>query len=87
MYNYICHHVYVNSKKYERIGDTVDFFPHHTKMLFMSSAGRASLSAVDLTETLLYTNPEAPFSNIGDTLLAALRQICKYVTRPLEQTW
>ena len=57
MDNYICHHVYVNSKKSECIDDTVEFSPHHTKMPFIYSAGCASLSAVYLTEALLHTNP------------------------------
>ena len=57
MYNYICHQLYVKSKKAERIGDKVEFLPHHTKNPFMSSDNHASLAAVELPEALLHPNP------------------------------
>ena len=73
--NYICHHIYFNSTISEQIVDTVEFFPHHTKMPFMPSVYSAYLSTTNLTEALLNTNPEAPFSHISETYLVSLREL------------
>ena len=51
----------------------------------MSSDYRTPLAAVDLTEALLHLNPQAPFSHIGETQLAALRQIATLFQDLLEK--
>ena len=55
--------------------DTVEFFPHQTKMKFMPSSDRAFLATVDLTEELIHKNTEAPFAKIGETQLVPLRKL------------
>ena len=75
MEHYISYHVYINSTRYEIIGDTVEFLPHHTKMPFMSSADCAFLTNADLTEALLNPNTESPFAKIGETQLVPLRKL------------
>ena len=83
----MCHHVDMKSKKSERIGDTVDFLPRHTKMAFMSSDDRASLAATYLTEALLHPNTEASVSYIGETQETVLRQICNPASRLHGKIW
>ena len=65
----------MNATKYELIGVTVELFPRHKKMSFMSSTYRATLAASYLTEALLHPNPAAPFANICKIQLAALRKL------------
>ena len=65
--HYRVHHIYVNTTRAERVGYTVEFLPHHTNMLSISSADRAALAVVDLTEELPHPNPEALFAKIGKT--------------------
>ena len=38
MEHYRCHHIYVNTTRAERVGDTVKLFLHHAKITFVSSA-------------------------------------------------
>ena len=40
---YIFHHTYEKATRAERIGDTVEFLPHHKNISFVSYADRASL--------------------------------------------
>ena len=54
MEHYRCHKVYLNATVSERVGDTVEFFPHQTKMPFIISYYFASLIAEYLTEAILY---------------------------------
>ena len=75
MEHYRCHHVYVNAKITERVGDALQFFPHCTTITFTSSVDRAALAAADLTEALLHPNPEAKFSKLRETQLESLRQL------------
>ena len=65
----------MNTTKYELIGVTVEFFPRHKKMPFMSSTYRATLAASYLTEALLHPNPVAPFAHIGKIHLESLRKL------------
>ena len=62
----------MNSARSELIVNTVEIFPHNTKIPFVSSADPYSLVAVYLTEVLLHPNPEAPLSHIGETQLESL---------------
>ena len=42
---YSCKQVYVNTTIVERVGDTVEFFPHHTNIPFVPSDICISLAA------------------------------------------
>ena len=75
MEHYRCHQIYVIATIVERVGDTVEFLPHHTNMPFISSLDQSVLAKVDLIDSLLYQNPEAAFAKIGETRLEALRQL------------
>ena len=75
MERYMCHQVYLNTTRDERVSDTLYLFPNNTKNPFMSSADCASLAAANLIEALLHPNTEAPFSQIGGNFLLSLRQI------------
>ena len=66
---------HIDSTRSEWIGDMVEFFPHYTKIPFMSPDDCASLNAADLTEALLYINPEATLSQIGETHFLSLRKL------------
>ena len=55
--------------------DTVDFFPHHTNIPFISSVNLSAMAEVDLTESLLQLNPQAPFAKIVETKFESLRQL------------
>ena len=72
--HYRCHHVYFNITKEERVGDKVEFSPHHTKTPLISSEYCAALAEANLTEELINTNPEAPLAKMGETQLVALRK-------------
>ena len=65
----------MNVKRYERIRNTVEFFPHNTKTTFIFSTNRAYLAAADLTDALIHTKPEKSFSHIGEIHLSELIQI------------
>ena len=65
----------MNSTRAEIIGDTVEFFPHHKKITFMSSADSDSMVVAYLTEALIHPNTETPFSKVVETQLADLRKL------------
>ena len=65
----------MNATISEIICDIVEFFPHHKKMSFVSSADLTSMDAAYLTEALLNPNTEAPYAQIGETHLGDLIQL------------
>ena len=62
----------MNTTRAKHIGDTVELFPHHTKIPLMSCSDPAYMYADNLTEALLHPNPEAQLAHIGDTQLEYL---------------
>ena len=77
MEHYRCYRVYIPKTRGERIADTVEFLPEHTKVPFASSADRAAQAATELTEALRNPAPAAPFSQVGDRQLAALDELAE----------
>ena len=66
MDQYRCHQIYVNTKTEERVEDTVELLPYHTKITFMYSANLFTLAAADLTGELIHPNTESSFTKIGE---------------------
>ena len=75
--------MYTRKQKY---CDTVEFFPHQTKMKFMPSSDRAFLATVDLTEELIHKNTEAPFAKNWGNTVGTPKTIGNPVSIPHEQT-
>ena len=73
--HYRCHRVYITKTAYERIANTVQFFPSHCNMPTTSSADAAMEAAAALTAALLNPSPSTPFANIGNEQLQALKQL------------
>lgn len=73
--HYRCYHVYIPSTRGERDVDTIEFFPTQTKMPQLSSSDAAIAAAQDLVHALQNPAPAAPFTNIGDQQIAALKQL------------
>jgi len=75
--HYRCYRVYVSKTASERTGNVVVFFPAHVKMPATSSADAAVIAAKELTHALLNPAPAAPFLDIGDKQLEALKQLAE----------
>ena len=60
-FNYRCFWVYANKTLHSRIADTVEFFPHHCDMPFLSSEDNAVSSIKELTHAILNPAPAALF--------------------------
>jgi hypothetical protein len=73
--HYRCYRVYATATASERISDTVEFFPEHTKLPYCSSADAAVLAAKQLIAALKYPVAAAPIAPIGTHQLAALEQL------------
>ena len=67
MEHYRCHPIFANKTRDDRVGDTVEFYPHHTNIIFISSVYQYVLVAADLTYALLHPKHGAPFSKIVKT--------------------
>ena len=65
MNRYRCYTIYNPKTRMERVGDTVDFFPHKTKIPFLTMSERAVIAANELTQVLQNPKPPAPFDDIG----------------------
>jgi hypothetical protein len=50
----------------ERIVDTLEFFPHNSPMLQLSSTDKLLMAANDMANTLKKPHPEVPFTKVGD---------------------
>ena len=75
MEHYRCHEVFINKTAHTRIGDTVEFFPHHCRMPYKSSTENATAAARELIHALKNPAPAAPFANIGDKQMEALHKL------------
>jgi hypothetical protein len=72
MHHYRFQNVYITSTFRERIVDTLEFFPHNSPMLQISSTDRLFVAANDMTETLKHPHPDLPFATVGDDTIIAL---------------
>ena len=52
--------------------DTVEFFPHNSKMPFRSSTENTTIAETELIQALCNPAPEAPYAHIGDAQMQAL---------------
>jgi hypothetical protein len=70
----------------ERIGDTLEFFPHNYQMPQLSSTGRLLIAAKDMMDALQNPHPEVPFSRVGDGTISALTDLAAIFKLKLQQT-
>jgi hypothetical protein len=72
--HYRCHRTYIPETRQERIGRTVEFFPHNFAMPALSSADAATAAARDLIFALEHPGPASPFGVVAPQA-AALRRL------------
>jgi hypothetical protein len=82
--HYRCYRIYSSVTGNERVSDTVEFFPTHTKMPHASSADNAMIAAKELTAALLNPAPAAPFAHIGDAQLKAIKTLAAIFQQTIE---
>jgi hypothetical protein len=85
-HHYRCWRIYVTKKASERIGDTVEFFPHNAKMPTLSSADMANRAAIALTEALKNPAPAAPFIPTSLSTIKALDDLAEIFRNSLSAT-
>ena len=68
--HYRCHRIHITETRSERISDTVQFMPTHTKMPYASTLDEAIKAIKDLVAALSKAQPTSPISlqdeEIGD---------------------
>ena len=74
-FQYIFFWVYARKNSHSCIADTVNFFPHHCDMPFLSSEDNVISAIKELTHVILNPAPDAPFSNIWDATLSAISKL------------
>ena len=79
--HYHCYRTWIWATEAKRIGDTVDFFPRHIKMLATYSAEKETVAAEDLVNTLLNPAPASPFAERGDGKIMALKALANIFKR------
>jgi hypothetical protein len=57
------------------IVDTLDFFPHNSRMPHISSIERLLMVANDMTDKLKHPHTYVPFATVGDGTITALSQL------------
>jgi hypothetical protein len=75
MHHYRCQNVYIPATASERIVDTLEFSPHNSPMLQLSSTDRLIMATNDMTNALKHPHPEVPFAHAGDDTITALTQL------------
>jgi hypothetical protein len=83
--HYRCYEIYVAKTGQTRISKTVEFFPYRITMPKTSSADAATQAATDLVHALQNPAPAAPFAQLGNKQLAALRQLSEIFATILPQ--
>ena len=71
-YHYQCYDIYVLETRAVIQLDTVEFFPHNSKMLFRSSTENTTITETELIQALCNPTPAAPYAHIGDAHMQAL---------------
>ena len=74
-HHYRCWTVYVDKTRSERVGDTVEFFPHQCPMPKLSSADLATKAAIELLNALHNPMPAAPFAPLNATTMEGITRI------------
>jgi hypothetical protein len=75
MHHYRCQNVYISSTARERIVDTLEFSPHNSPMLQLSSTGRLLMADNDMPDELKHPHPEVQFTQVSDDTITALAQL------------
>ena len=73
--HYRCYDIYMPKTRTVIQSDTVEFFPHNSKMPFRSSTENVTVAATELINALKNPAPAAPFAHIGDKQMEALDQL------------
>ena len=79
--HYRCYDVYLPETRAVIQSDTVEFFPHNSKMPFRSSTENATIAATELIHALRNPSPAAPYAHIGDAQIAALTTLAEIFQR------
>eukprot|EP00957_Ditylum_brightwellii_P146033 11120530-Ditylum_brightwellii.AAC.1 len=74
-----CYNAYIPSTKGEWVAMTVDFHIAATKLPYLSLAKAATQTVQDLTAALQSQPINDPFKTIGDTQLAAIKDLAKKI--------
>ena len=77
MEHYRCYKTYITTTRGERNADTVEFFPAHAKVPYLSSSDNAITAAKQLVEALRNPMPRAPFETLGTRDMQALEQLAE----------
>ena len=75
MNHYSCHHVYVTKTRGERESYCVEFLPHNTPLPYNYFSENVIIAAHELAHALRNPAPQAPFSNIGNSQMAAIEKL------------
>jgi hypothetical protein len=59
----------------ERIGDTLEFFPHNYQIPQLSSTDRLLMAAKDMMDALQNPHPDVPFASVGDDTIKSLADL------------
>ena len=76
-----CYSIYLPQTQEVFHGDTVEFFPHNSRMLFRSLAENASVAATNLVNALQHPAPAAPYAHIGDQQMETLQKLAEFSRR------
>jgi hypothetical protein len=66
MHDYRFQNMYITPTASERIMNTLEFSPHSSPMLQLSSTDRLLMTSNDMTYALKYTHPNVPLNTVGD---------------------
>jgi hypothetical protein len=77
MHHYRCRNLYISSNASERIGDTLEFFPHNYQMPQLSSTDRLIMAAKYMTDALQNPHTEVPFTHVRDDTISALTELAE----------
>jgi hypothetical protein len=77
--------LYITATASERIIDTLDFFPHNSPMLQMSSKDRIIMAAQDMKDAPKDPHRDILFATIRDDTISALATLAYIFTRKLKK--
>ena len=86
LHHYRCFEFFLNNTAHSRIVDTIEFSPHHFTMPFTSSSDNAMEAAKQLAHDLQNPAPTAPFSQLGDSTMAAIEQLSLLLKKKIFNT-
>jgi hypothetical protein len=84
--HYRCYTVYITNTRWERIVETVDFFPEKFTLPFPSAQSLSTQAATDLAHALLHPQPAGPFCKVGNDHTIALKRLAAIFEGATRQT-